>query len=79
MTAPLGIEVAAAMRGKEIAAESLATTTKGGGTKRWNSSKERNRCSHIGVYGLSVCRVHDREEHEGGSDTKLRLLRNKFI
>jgi hypothetical protein len=28
---------------------------------------------------LSVCRVHDREEHEGGSDTKLRLLRNKFI
>jgi len=40
MTAPLGIEVAAAMRGKEIAAESLATTTKGEAPKDGIAAKE---------------------------------------
>jgi hypothetical protein len=40
MTAPLRIEVAAAMRGKEIAAESLATTTKREAPKNGIAAKE---------------------------------------
>jgi len=34
-------------------------------------SRRRNHCSHVRVHGLSVCRVHCREEHQVSSNTKL--------